>query len=264
MNNPIFYLKGFIVVFTVFLFQNSLQAQCTPDSVFTNSAVPGFFPSPLQGALPQAVVGSEYELTITLKVPQDTTLDLKEFGLSGTQTIGVNSMKVNSINGLPNGLEFGDCSNSSCKWSANEAGCFKIFGTPSEIGDFELGVNITMNVQVPILGGTDLPAFDLVAYEMEVTVASSVQSRGSLQESSVYIYPNPVKSEINLESNLNLGGVYTIELINALGQNVYVNTCNLETGKTIVTIPVGHFQTGVYFLRLSSLLESYESRILIK
>lgn len=257
-------MKSLIVVFAFLLFHYNLQAQCVPDSVFANSAVPGFFPSPLQGALQEAVNGSEYELTITIKVPQDTTIDLKEFGLSGTQTIGVNSMKVNSVNGLPEGLEFDYCSNSSCKWSTNEVGCFKIFGTPVEIGNFELGINITMNVQVPILGGTDLPAFDIVTYQMEVTVASNAQKGNSLNESSIDIYPNPVNDVINLEYYLKSGGYYTIEIINSLGRHVYLNTQKMEAGESKLTLPVNSYQPGVYFLRLSGFKEMYEERVLIK
>jgi hypothetical protein len=257
-------MKSLIAVFTLFLFHNSLQAQCVPDSVFANSSVPGFFPSPLQGALPEAVNGSQYELKITLKVPQDTTIDLKEFGLSGTQTIGVNSMKVNSVNGLPEGIEFGDCSNASCKWSTNEVGCIKIFGTPTEIGDFDLGVNITMNVQVPILGGTDLPAFDLITYEMEVTVASNIDEDAATYESGINIYPNPTKNVINLECNVKSAGTYTLEIINSLGQRVNLKTQELESGNTKLTLPVETFETGVYFLRLNGFGESYESKVLIK
>ncbi|MFY0674236.1 MAG: T9SS type A sorting domain-containing protein [Bacteroidia bacterium] len=256
-------MKYVTVALIVIVSQSLSTAQCVPDSVFSNSSVPGFFPSPLQGNLPEAVNGNAYELTLSLKVPQDTSIDLSQFGLSGTQSIGVNSMKINEVSGLPEGLEFIDCNNSSCKWATNEVGCFKIMGEPTEVGDFELGVNITMNVDVPFIGATDLPAFDLVTYELAVTVASGVLEANSKNDNALRIFPNPTNDIVNLDCKLKTAGDVKITIFNSLGKQVYNSSKNLDSGNSQIQINLEDQTQGFYILRFNSNEETIESRFIL-
>ena len=61
----------------------------------------------------------------------------------------------------------------------------------------------------------------------------------------IYIYPNPFKDELTIETNSNTEK--RIEIINLIGQTVYTNIINKKA-----TINTSAFANGVYILKLSS------------
>ena len=63
-------------------------------------------------------------------------------------------------------------------------------------------------------------------------------------EKNLLIYPNPVKVNLTLETNLN--NTEKLEIVNLLGETIYTSFINNKK----VTINTSNFQSGVYFLRL--------------
>ena len=62
---------------------------------------------------------------------------------------------------------------------------------------------------------------------------------------SIYIYPNPTKDNLTIETNSNTE--QRIEIINLIGQTIYTNSINKKA-----TINTSAFAKGVYILKLSS------------
>ena len=65
----------------------------------------------------------------------------------------------------------------------------------------------------------------------------------------VTVYPNPAKDKLNIDLTASSQKVDKIELINSLGQSLYLIN---SPANTLYTIPTGHYSNGLYFIRLSS------------
>ncbi|PHR49180.1 MAG: hypothetical protein COA32_03780 [Fluviicola sp.] len=79
-----------------------------------------------------------------------------------------------------------------------------------------------------------------------VTVANVGISENSLSNNTS-VYPNPTKSEINIDLN-EVYNELTLKLSNALGQIVYTSTVK---GQQYITLPI-ESERGIYFLELSN------------
>lgn len=65
----------------------------------------------------------------------------------------------------------------------------------------------------------------------------------------VTIYPNPAKENLNIDLSNNSQKIERIELLNALGQNIY----RIERpANTLYTIPTAQYSNGLYFIRMTS------------
>ena len=65
----------------------------------------------------------------------------------------------------------------------------------------------------------------------------------------VTVYPNPAKDKLNIDLTASSQKVDKVELINSLGQSLYLIN---SPANTLYTIPTGQYANGLYFIRLSS------------
>jgi len=98
--------------------------------------------------------------------------------------------------------------------------------------------NISVSVQ------NDCGISDTVCLPITVFVCSGINESSSLNE-TIYIFPNPTKDNLTIETNSSKE--QRLEIINLIGQTVYTNNINKKA--TINTSP---FANGVYILKLSS------------
>ena len=60
---------------------------------------------------------------------------------------------------------------------------------------------------------------------------------------------NPAKENLNIDLSSNSQKIERIELLNALGQNIY----RIERpANTLYTIPTAQYSNGLYFIRMTS------------
>ena len=106
--------------------------------------------------LPTGTINQIYEEYIQFYAPGQLELD-------GT-SIEFNSVVINSINNLPNGLSY-QCSSGNCSFSADQIGCIGLIGTPQETGVFDLSIQASVSVSYDtgILGTVDIN-FDIPYY----------------------------------------------------------------------------------------------------
>lgn len=99
--------------------------------------------------LPTGTVNQIYEEYIQFYAPGQLELD-------GT-SIEFNSVEINSINNLPNGLSY-QCSSGNCNFSADQIGCIGLIGTPQESGVFDLSIQASVSVSYDtgFLGTVDI------------------------------------------------------------------------------------------------------------
>ncbi|MEL6630400.1 MAG: SprB repeat-containing protein, partial [Bacteroidota bacterium] len=145
------------------VFQQTQAQSCTPDTSFSAT---GIYPS----TLPTICEGSPYDQTITFVIPADTLL--AGFGL-----VDIDSIALNGIIGLPNGLSF-SCNPTSCNLPGGASSCVNISGTATDTGTFLLDLNVTFFAKVGGSFPVTLPF--LLEDTLIVTVLPGVEGTTSI------------------------------------------------------------------------------------
>jgi hypothetical protein len=126
MDKKLLFLIVFVILRALYSFAE--QAACTPDPKYTNTSTQkGTHPDTTTNLAP-SYVNTPYSQTITIVVPNDTTIQF-------LGTIKWDSTVLKSVSGLPPGFSYA-CANSStkpnlCSWKGISIGCIIITGTPS-------------------------------------------------------------------------------------------------------------------------------------
>lgn len=204
-----------IFILTLLAASSQLCAQCTPDQGVNTIGVHPF-------QLPNASVGTPYEQTATLVFPIDTVM----FGFTNS----IDSIQIDSIGGLPQGLSY-TCETSLCTAYSNfpllPRTCIAISGSAQteSIGD-SLEVYTTM--WITLFGApTSLSKSFFARLDALDNVGISELSNS---KDLIRLYPNPSggtfqvtpMSDINIES---------VELYSLTGRLVFVqNSESLTNG----------------------------------
>ena len=270
-------LLSVIVVFLLC----KVNAQCSPNSMFTALGLPGVYPPEL--AIPgvpmigisDGIVGSPYSQTLTLVVLEDTTMDIASFlpvtvvsamslaGISTVMSLDVNHVTFD-VSDLPTGLNY-TCDQSGCQYVSGVDGCILINGTPTQGGNFTVPVSMTINAQIPaitdpILGTTifagmaiDLPSFTAVEYDLFIDAGATAISE-VVQNNS--LYPNPTANE----ARLSLLSISDVIVYNILGKEVF--KANDFKGELILS--KNDLGKGMFYVMINSGSNSESIKLIIK
>jgi len=263
-------MKKRLLLFSFVLISFFGYSQCTPDWMYTSLGLPGVYPPaiqipnlPLPLGIADGSLGSNYNQTLTLVVLEDTTMDIAPLlqaagfgsavtamnlaGISTVMTLDINHATFD-VQGLPSGISY-QCDIFNCQYPSATDGCIQLSGTPTVAGDFDVPVNMTINIQIPAITdpifGTvifpatalDIPAFAAQTYDLFISDATSIKSIDFRSK----IYPNPSNSDFTIEVNFpmnliiynNLGQiVYSEKIIN----NTKINKSEIGSGIFIVEI----------------------------
>ncbi len=259
-----------------------IYAQCTPNLVYTTAGIPGIWPDTITGVA-SGTVGTPYSQVFTVIIPADTVVDLP--APVGQVTAIINSMTITGITGLPLGLSY-VCDISSCIWPGNTNGCFVIDGTPTQSGDFTFSATIVVNVEVPVIGATDLPSYD-VNYSLTIDTSGSTGDTCTFADTTyvtvydtityydtvlitvtdtliidvtltgitppnntntIKVYPNPANDVVIIDNgDFSTLTNYTIKIVNDLGQQIFNSIANTQQFQ----IPVSTFGAeGLYYIEI--------------
>ena len=276
-------MKKLILLFTVIIFSfNNVNAQCSPNFLFTALGFPGVYPPEL--AIPgvpmvgisDGIVGSPYSQTLTLVVLEDTTMDIASFlpatavsamslaGISTVMSLNVNHV-VYDVGGLPNGLNY-TCDQSACQYASGVDGCILIDGTPTQGGTFPVPVNMTVNVQIPaipnpipgslpIFAGMamDLPAFPAVEYDLLISGGTAVTD---FKSSDFTLFPNPTTNT----TTLSLTTTADVKIYNVLGEVVL----NYSSVKNTLNIKKSDLGIGMFYVSIITKQQKEIIKLIIK
>ncbi|MDH4472968.1 MAG: T9SS type A sorting domain-containing protein [Fluviicola sp.] len=221
-------------------------AQCTPDPQFTSQ---GLYPDSITG-LEQACVGVPYTQVITHVVPVDTTFFIGPVSL----TLTVDSIVVTGIAGLPPGITYScfDGQNvtspsDGCSFEGGTIGCLSIDGTPTA-GD--VGVhNLEISLDLYLSGQTTPQATTIIDYYNLEVIAASICAVGMNDISTIKfnLFPNPVNESFTLDG---LDGLHisTVCITNSEGKILVTDE---EVTSSSVDLNVAHFDSGIYFIRIT-------------
>jgi len=71
-----------------------------------------------------------------------------------------------------------------------------------------------------------------------------------LEEGTLDVYPNPITNESVIEINTEIGGSFSLNITNVLGQTVYRQSDNVEQNKLLIPVPTD-LNNGMYFINLN-------------
>lgn len=234
------------------------QAVCVPNQLYVIAGIPGVYPNPaIQTALASGNQGVPYTETLTILVPQDTTIDLSS--LIGFPfppiTISVNYQEVSGITGLPSGLNY-DCDLVSCQWAGGNNGCIKISGTPTQGGTFNVGIttvyNFTVPQSVPVIGGQNvnlpLPFPD---WTMDVT-AVGVEDAHTEALSITHNAPNPFHGTTTITYHAPKPSAVQFDVMDITGKGVHTEQARATAGTNSLVFDASRLAPGIYLYRLSN------------
>jgi hypothetical protein len=214
-------------------------------------------------------LNNQYSETLTLVTIEDTMLDISSFlpanilplvmaaGIPTVMTVDVNHVLFD-VQGLPNGLN-ADCDIANCLYNAGDNGCILINGVPSQVGDFNVDVNIVINIEIPPLGGgifggmsTDLPSINAQQYSLNIDGSSYVNGVSK----PYFLYPNPTYSNAKLE----LDEKDIVEVFNILGLKVK----SFQKKSGTISLCKKELGVGVFYIVISSEKSIETQKLIIK
>jgi hypothetical protein len=241
--------KLFLVAIYFVLFADPTNAQAPCNIDFSAQTTPGISPSPSQ--LPCIVTGEAYNQTIQVQ-------NLTNF--SGFIT--VDSMILDSVIGLPNGISWSKNPNAL---TGGQNGCLTFYGTTTDpTGQYPLSWYGRVWATAPFLGGQtydgNLSRFAGAPFRYSLSVINPGDSCHQPTSTGIndfredlnaimQIFPNPNAGifEFRLDAGKRLNGELTIYDMN--GRRVFYQPLD-AVGIYTTSIDISNFAKGLYALQL--------------
>ncbi|MEM7038523.1 MAG: T9SS type A sorting domain-containing protein [Bacteroidota bacterium] len=234
------------------------QAQCTPNSILVSLGIPGIYPNPVQQSNLQAGdAGVPYSETITIIVLGDTMIDLSAiigFPVPPV-TAGISYQRVNSVDGLPNGLTWA-CNPMSCEVLGDSSGCVGITGTPTQSGTFSVSLDTEIGIDVPagvpVVGGTtvDIPVPG-VSWDLDISGVGIEE----LKDDAFTVAqngPNPFHGTTTIYFNAPKPATISFVVTDISGRELHSAEYKAKVGQNAIEFNAGDMTPGIYLYRLSN------------
>lgn len=249
----------------LFLASLTLQgwAQCTPDPLYQDSLY-GVWPDTTTNFAP-ASLGQPYLQQLDLKAPSDAGAIDPEY-----QGFTLHSIRLVGVTGMPPGLDYACASQgiNPCTFLANQLGCGVISGTPTEIGVFELALEVLPFLPNPFdpnnpiqspFGTITFGGYRIAVTEGGVGVAE-VTGPALGQVRNV---PNPFANRTHIEFGVAKSGPVKVKVFNLLGEELWSTTVQAKAGNNRVPFEAGVLSEGVYLYKVEAGQSVYTGRMLL-
>jgi hypothetical protein len=214
------------------------KAQCTPDGTLIPDAF-GVYPDTTQN-FAIAEVGTPYSQILHFKAPTNAgDIDPQYNGAT------INSFTVTGVVGIPPGLSYA-CNISSCQYPGGSTGCAAITGTPTTVGTYEITINITANLAVPLIGNINVPQ-TFEGYRIHVVPAGTASISPSIKPELV-VYPNPAQDVLTIDNLNQFSNVGAIRIVNVEGKLIQTIDYN---GDASMNLNTEALVSGVYFVEIA-------------
>lgn len=229
-----------LTLLTIFNFAVGKSQICTPDTSMKGTGI-----SPT--VLPDGIVGQAYTVTVSLRVPKDSTI---VYGGS-TIPITVDSARVIYISNLPDTSFKYTCNSPTCTWAGGSFGCAKLVGMPKSTHKNTYAVKVFVNswVSSPSLPGTQFERID--SSTIDFKIPGGINSIGELNTKLFFnVSPNPASDKLfvyGLEINPNAN--YTMILTDVAGKTI--KSLAPKSFGDVFEINVSDVGKGIYLLRVS-------------
>lgn len=230
------------------------------DNDFTETSIPYYTSQPMSYQ-----VNTPIDLCLTIKCPETTSLEVNIYGnYSVNANANITSIDINGLSSLPAGLS---CCLSGTYMESGEYQSLHIYGTPTEVGEFNINISgaINGNVTTPVnmalnnrqltfasgivLNITQDPTAlyaDFVASATRITEGETITFTNLSQNAGAYLWTfnggNPItSSDENPSVTYAEAGTYTVTLRAAASTVELLTNAVTETKENyiIVTAPSG-------------------------
>ncbi|HXC05983.1 MAG TPA: T9SS type A sorting domain-containing protein [Bacteroidia bacterium] len=234
--------------------------QCTVNTTITT---PGYYPDSATG-LPAAIVTIPYNTVMQVRVVADTTVP--PYG-----TIAINYVQMDSIIGLPTGFTT-STNPTTGKFPGGGNGCILLAGNPvagQELGGpahngiYPLTVYYHSNVQVPVVGATNV-AGNNKRYHITVLPASAGILEETKDNFNVFQNtPNPAVSRTDINYWLPNAEQVEFRVYDVLGNLVTSRMLRSDKGNNTFTYDTANLNAGIYLYSIRSGDKSVSRRMIV-
>lgn len=249
-------MKKFFLLSSFALLCSTSFAQinvCEVDETYQDSTA-GVYPKPFQedlgtGGIPDTVcLNTDYKTVLNVVISEAIEI--------GGTAINVNALTLNSVIGLPEGLEY-ECNVPDCSYTPDDkVGCITVFGKVTSadfLGDNEITVQATVSSLFDIAIEFPNPLIAPGTYSVYVKEEGSDNcteyvNTTELETSidNLRLFPNPASDMITIEANVSEAGNYTCQIRNILGAVVMEQNFNTVAGPNTITFSVDQLSNGMY------------------
>jgi len=210
--------------------------QCSPDPQYTS---PGVNPDSATG-LPHAIAGVNYSTTMTVNVPEDTTIS----GL----TLQFDTIGVTSISGLPTGFT-AVTNTASGYWHHSTSGCVLISGNSGidTVGTYHLVIHVMATTMQGIAQG-----FTVNYYKIKIDPPAGIEENDGKSFEVFQNLPNPFSNVTEISFSSDVNSIYNVEIFNMIGKVVYKETVKAQRGVNKFNFNASDLPEGVYFYKISN------------
>lgn len=235
--------KQFLLTVATFIaLGGAAFAQCTPDPNNTSDLI---YPSP-DNANYTLVENQPFDDRVTINLPVDSS--------AGPVDAFIDSLKINSVQGLPPGLA-SECNNVECLILGGQQGCVRLFGTPTQADTYTVTINATMFLRIKL---TNTPLTWPIEEEYDMVVDKETNVRFIQKDKNISLYPNPAKNTVFVELR-DYVGEYSVQIFNIMG----VEVLNKKLAQTRAEIATDMLSSGMYIVKVITPNTESSTRLLI-
>jgi len=240
------------VVFSAFL----ASAQCTPSDYDFGAVDYGVFPDVASG-LASGCLNEPYTQTIYFLVPSDAgAIDSAYAGIPIT-SITLSGITYNGGTDITNlGLQLA-CNPSNCTFSAGGQYCGTVSGTPNQVGDFPVSIDVMVTAS---LAGFPLQLpYSFPGYTFTVSDCANPNGVEEVEASFELgaVSPNPANQTARVPYTLSSNEKVEFTMVNMVGERIISKTLGGKRGDNSLTIDVANLPAGIYLYTVQS--GSYKS-----
>jgi hypothetical protein len=234
--------------------------QCVVNTSYT---VPGYYPDSAQG-LPPAIVTIAYNTVMQVKVVADTVVP--PYG-----SITINYVQMDSIIGMPTGFTT-STTPSTGKFPGGGNGCIQLSGNPvsgQELGGpahngiYPLIVYYHSNVQVPVVGATNVAGTNK-KYHITVLPASAGILEETTDNFNVFQNtPNPAAYHTDINYYMSAPSQVEFKVYDVLGNLVTSRSIHSDKGNNKFTYDTSNLTSGIYLYSIRCGDKSVSRRMIV-
>ncbi|MFN0203569.1 MAG: T9SS type A sorting domain-containing protein [Bacteroidia bacterium] len=255
-------MKQFLFSLLIISGLTGFAQTCTPDPLAT---APGINPTAIDTV--EVLVNQPMSQVYTVNVPQDTTVTLPPvppFFPGGTFTVQIIKQTIVSVDGLPLGTSHA-CNSAGCSWVGGSQGCFKVSGTPTVLGTYNVTVNISTQASDPA-PGIPFPSTP-VPYPIAIKVVDVLANEGPLDVNAFRLapaQPNPSSFATTFAFSTPTATQLTAQVTDITGRVIKTEKLQANSGLNEYRLNTTGFASGMYIFSLNNGKASLQQKFVVE
>lgn len=248
-------MKKALLVLGLVISSVAASAQCVPNALYADS-VYGAWPDTTEN-FTNGELNVFYSDTLYLLIPQDAGLIDPDF-----DGYTIDSVSLNSINGLPPGIEVfcNSQTGSPCTFITGQVGCGLLEGTPTQAGTYELTIDVTAYA---VIFGFVVPVPQtFTGYRIIVENGVGV-SELALGLNEVRNTPNPFAQKTNIEFGLTRSGSASVKVYNLVGEKLWEKQVSGKQGLNAIAFDASGQENGIYLYKVEAGGKTFTGRMVV-